>query len=244
MAARPEVPLPPWQTPPKRAHARAPITQDLIVETALRILDAENLDALSMRRVAQELGTGPASLYAHVASKKELLDLMFDRVVGEIPAPAPAEPERWQEQVREFAIAMHATMAAHSDLARVALGNIPTGPNAMRLSEVMLSILLGGGVPRQDVAWFVDRLMLYVSADAYEGSLWQSNKQFDAENPADMAAMVEAIRGYFGSLPVDQFPSTVSLAPELTSGEYGERFEFGLDLLLDGLAARARRAGG
>src|ERR1700712_1502826 len=121
MSKAPEVPAPPWRTPRKAAPARVPISQDLIVDTAIRVLDGESLEAVSMRRVAQELDTGPASLYAHVANKKELLDLMYDRVVGEIELPTTPDPARWREQARDLLLAMHRTLSAHSDVAAVAL---------------------------------------------------------------------------------------------------------------------------
>src|SRR5215472_7094770 len=84
------VPPPPWQRVPQRAAGRRrdPITREAIVETALRLLDGEGLDALSMRRIADELDTGAASLYWHVGSKDGLLDLIFDHVVGEVEVPA------------------------------------------------------------------------------------------------------------------------------------------------------------
>ena len=116
----PDLPPPPWRTTAKKQpRARVAISQDLIVETAIRVLDAEGLDAVSMRRVAQELETGAASLYAHVANKKELLDLVFDRIVGEIELPAPGPAETWREQIRELGVTMHATLSAHADVARV-----------------------------------------------------------------------------------------------------------------------------
>src|SRR4051812_33822069 len=79
-AADAEVPAPPWRKRRKVAPPRQPLSQDLIIDTALRVLRAEGLDAVSMRRVAQELDTGPASLYAHESNKEELLELMLDRI--------------------------------------------------------------------------------------------------------------------------------------------------------------------
>src|SRR5437870_1188234 len=87
---------PPWQRVPARrtARRRDPITREAIVKTALRLLDRDGLDELSMRRIAEELGTGPASLYWHVGSKDGLLDLLFDEVIGEQVVP-DADPARW-----------------------------------------------------------------------------------------------------------------------------------------------------
>ena len=82
-----EQPRPPWQRSNQRKPARAPLTQDLIVDTALAVLAEEGIEAVTMRRVAQGLDTGPASLYAHVSNKEELHELMADRVLGEVPLP-------------------------------------------------------------------------------------------------------------------------------------------------------------
>jgi AcrR family transcriptional regulator len=233
-----ELPLPPGRTPPKRSVSRVPITQDAIVEAAIRILDAEGLDAVSMRRVAQELDTGAASLYAHVANKKELLDLVFDRIVGEMELPAAVDSRPWREQIREIGVTMHRTLSAHADVARVALANIPLGPNALRISERMMAAMVAGGVPVQAAAWFLDRMSLYIVAEAYEGALWELPENF---TPADRDTFVEPLRQYFRSLPVEHFPSLVAHVDALTSGEQDERFLFGLDLLLDGLAARIQK---
>jgi AcrR family transcriptional regulator len=238
MAEHPDMPQPPWRTPRKRPQTRVPMTQDLIVETAIRVLDADGLDAVSMRRVALELDTGAASLYAHVANKKELLDLVFDRIVGEMELPGPVDPGRWRDQIRTLGVSMHATLSAHADVARVALANIPLGPNALRVSERMLAIMVAGGVPPQAAAWFLDRMSLYIVAEAYEGTLWELPEGFDPET--DREALVAPLKQYMASLPVEHFPTIVAHVDEMTSGDSGERFLFGLDLLLDGLAARIR----
>src|SRR5215470_5328901 len=142
------LPPAPWQRTPTRAprRRRDPITQEMIVETALSILDAEGLDGLSMRRIAEELDTGAASLYWHVGSKDGLLDLLFDHVIGEQDVPSP-DPERWQEQLKEVARAQRATILRHRDIVAVSLGRIPMGPHALRYSEKVLAILRAGGVP-------------------------------------------------------------------------------------------------
>src|SRR5690606_28095546 len=76
MSSAAELPTPPWRKPRRGGRTRRPLSRDLIVETAQAVVRAEGLDAVSMRRVAQELGTGPASLYAHVSDKDELLELV------------------------------------------------------------------------------------------------------------------------------------------------------------------------
>jgi AcrR family transcriptional regulator len=227
-------PEPPWWTPRKTAAPRRSLTRATIVSAALKILRVEGIDGVSMRRVAAELGTGPASLYAHVAHKEELLELVFDEVVGDIPLPEP-DPARWQEQIRQVWTDSHAALARNGDIARVALGRVPLGPNAMRVSEVTMTILRLGGVPEQAVAWSVDVVGLYVAANAVEGAVHVANQKA-GRDPGEYYSQVGS---YLAALPADEFPTTAALVPMLMSGDGDERFAFGLDLLIKGLAALA-----
>jgi AcrR family transcriptional regulator len=226
------IPIPPWRTPPKPAPVKQPLSQELIVETALRILEAEGLDAVTMRRVAQELDTGPASLYAHVSNKEELQQLMLDRVAAEIELPEP-DPERWQEQIKQFAINSQRVWVRYADIARVSLANIPTGPNQLRIAERMLAILRAGGVGEKAAGWALDRLALMIDADAIEAGIYRKK----VAEGVDLEAYFGQIFEYFKSLPPDQFPHITSMIDSLTSGDGDERFEFGLDLFIKGLEA-------
>ncbi len=91
-----------------------------------------------MRAVAERLGTGPASLYAHVSGKDELLSLIIDKLAGDIALPVPGAAP-WQEQLKDAIRAMRRMLGDHRDLARASLGNIPTGPNALRLINAVLT---------------------------------------------------------------------------------------------------------
>ncbi|GAA2360921.1 TetR family transcriptional regulator ActII [Nonomuraea africana] len=235
------MPAPPWRKTRPVKPVKPQLTQALIVETGLRIVDAEGLDALSMRRVAQELDTGPASLYAHVANKDELLDLIYERVLEEIELPAP-EPERWAEQLREAVFAMHEVFNTHADIARVSLANIPTGANAMRVAEGMMAIMVEGGVPPTAAAIAIDRISLLVAADAHEGALYRGMQR--ASGMAEEEFVAEHFRQveqYIRSLPADRFPYLARFANELVRPSGEERFAFGLDLMIAGLAAGAVR---
>src|SRR5215469_9991688 len=115
----PDIPPPPWQRLPDRRarRRREPISRDAIVTAAVELLDREGLAALSMRRLAEELGTGAASLYWHVGSKDGLLDLVFDHIIGEGKVPEP-DPGRWQEQLKEVARAQRDASLRHPWLVR------------------------------------------------------------------------------------------------------------------------------
>lgn len=230
-----ELPHPPWSSLRGKAPARAPLSRDAIADAALAIVDAEGLDGLSMRRLAEELGTGPASLYAHVSGKPELLQLLIDRVAGEIEAPEP-DPERWQEQLKEVARTMRATILRHRDIVRISIGRIPMGPNAVRYSERLLAILRAGGVPDQlAVAGF--QLMFSVVNGFTMDETGEGGEPPADQPPADEAAKM--VRDYMGSLPPERFPNLAQLADHFAFADPDQRFELLLDLYVDGLAKRA-----
>jgi AcrR family transcriptional regulator len=237
-----EIPVPPWRRTRRVNAPRAVLNRDLIVATSLRILGAEGLDALSMRRVAQELGTGPASLYAHVENKKELLDLIYDEALAEIRVPEP-EPERWLEQLREMALDAFRVLSAHADIAKIGLGNLPTGPNGLRIAEAQMAIMLAGGVPPKFAGIMIDRLGLYICSDVYEDSLYLSRQRDSGKELGSfMEELFGQIEGFYRSLPADRFPTLVAQVDNLMDADGIERFEFGLDLILRGLASRVEGA--
>jgi AcrR family transcriptional regulator len=209
--------------------AKAPLSRAEIVRAALRIVRAEGIDAVSMRRVATEFDTGPSSLYAHVRNKDELLALMFDELCGEVEVPE-LDASRWKEQVKDLARAGHAAMLRYNDLARAALATIPTGPNALRISNAMFGMMLAGGIPPRVSAWAMDRIFLYITADAYEYSIWGPNSR-----PQSIETLGANVLAYFKQLPADVYPHVVEHADALVGGSNEARFDLGLELLVDGL---------
>jgi AcrR family transcriptional regulator len=228
------IPPPPWARTRRAAPPRrAPITRDAIVETALGVLDREGLDALSMRRVAAEMGTGAAALYRHVANKDELLDLLLDRVIGEIEPPPPPDPERWTEQLKDVARAVRAGMLRHRDVVRVSMGRFPAGPNGLRFAEGMLAILRAGGLPDRTAATASHLSSVIVNAFALEDVAPLGGAE---ATPEEVGAM---IGGYLASLPADRFPNLIAVASDLGADDLDTRFELLLDIFVDGLAKRA-----
>lgn len=198
--------------------------------TALEVLDRDGLDQLSMRRIADQLGTGPASLYWHVGSKDELLDLVFDRVIGELDPPDP-DPDRWAEQLKDVARDMRAGIRRHRDVVRLSMGRFPLGPNALRFTERVLSILRAGGLP-DDLAVSASYLLTVVV-----NGFMQEEAPAAAQVPE--ADLMRSVRDYFASLPRDRFPNLVAVAGTFTEGDADERFDLLVDLFVDGLIARA-----
>jgi AcrR family transcriptional regulator len=231
------IPEPPWQAAARQRTARAPLSQEAIVDAALRVLDREGAAGLSMRRVADELGTGPASLYWHVASKDALINLIIDRVAGEVPLPEP-DPDRWQEQLRDWLLGVRRVFGRHPGVAALTLGRIPTGRNVVRWAEWTLALMRGAGIPDRIAAFAGDLLGLYLGATGYEAALPpMTSPTGEPLSPEETAAMV---RDYFASLPADQFPNVLATLDELFGGGPDERFELGLDVILRGLASYAK----
>jgi AcrR family transcriptional regulator len=229
-----ELPEPPWSS--LRRPRRPRLTRDAITEAGLALVDAEGLDALSMRNVAERLGVQASALYGHVSGKQELIQLMLDRVALEIELPEP-DPEHWEEQLKEFARAARRALGAHRDLAGASLANIPTGPNMLGLMDRLLALLVASGLPRQAVAYAADLLPQFVTASVYEESLFTQRLEREP-------AYFDQIEAYFRAAPAEHFPALADLVTELVSPEEGPdaRFEFGLDVIVRGLAAIAARA--
>jgi AcrR family transcriptional regulator len=228
------VPPPPW-----RRGAEKPVRQQLgvpaIVTAALRIMDREGLDAVSMRRVAQELGTGAASLYQHVRNKQELHELILDEVFKDLEVPMP-DPVRWQQQLKELCLDLTRTMLAHPGAAKIGMETlIPTTPGMLVAMDGLMGIMRAGGLPDHLVTPACDSLALLGSAYAYEASLWPTTEAGRAE----AMRRIEEIEGYLDSLPAEHLPHMTALRTHMRDDDGWANLEFGLDVFIAGLATYA-----
>ena len=216
-----------------RRSRKEPLSVERIVETALNLVAAEGFEALTMRRVAAALDTGPASLYAHVVNKADLDELLIGYLCSQIVLPEP-EPEKWRAQILDVAAQMRDLYLKYPGLSQAALGVVPSNLETLRISEGMLGILLAGGVDPQTAAWAIDALSLYVTAYCLEMSMW-------VRQMSDSKGWVveqETLSRRFAALPDDEFPLTKRYAPELTAGEGHDRFDFAVRTMIDGLGGR------
>lgn len=206
------------------------------MKVALDIISTEGTAAVSMRRVADHFRTGPASLYAHVDSREDLLMLAFDAVAEQIHRPK-VDPARWREQLVAMLTESRALLTSHGDIAVMGIGRIPTYPHSLDLAEVMIALLAASGMADQDIALAADLLPLYLTAVAYEEGLVGLGEANQTE------AYFEHIRSVWTSLSPERYPTILALSPALFSaGDGDERFRFGLEVLLDGLVGRAKSA--
>jgi AcrR family transcriptional regulator len=220
---------------PGPQRRRDPLTQDAVVDAALAMLDTVGLDVLSMRRIARALGTTAGALYWHVGSKDGLLDLVFDRIIGEQPVPDP-DPERWQEQVKEVARTMRATILRHRDVVRLSIGRMPMGPSALRYADRLVALLRAGGLSPQ-LAVSAHRLLFSI-VNGFAIDETGEGGQPPADRPPP-EAVAEMTRDYLATLPSDRFPHLAELADLVADDDADQRFELLLDLFVDGLAQRA-----
>lgn len=215
------------------------LSVERIVQVAIDQMRERGYDAVTMRSIAKELGTGPASLYAHVANREDLDALVIDRVSAQLQVPEP-DPQRWDDQLRQVCRDLLRLYRDHPGVARASMGMIPVQPGALVTSERILALLRAGRIPDQAAAWFVDQMVLFVGAAGVEEDIWRlrnAETQRDGGREVSEEAVVGRVRKLFGSLPPEHFPLLRSMATELTTGSGDERFEFGVDLLVEGLKA-------
>ena len=216
-------------TPSASRPRKVPITAGRIVDAALQLVEADGFDALTMRRVAAALQTGPASLYAHVRDKAELDDLMIGELCSRVRLPAP-DPARWKAQAIDVCRQLRDQYLRYPGISRATFAAAPHSLDTLRINEGLLAILLAGGVPPQPAAWVIDAAFQYIGA--YSVISLRRRPGEDADGPGlDRAEVIER----FKMLPSNRFPNTVAYAQELTSGEGHDRFDFTLGLLLGGL---------
>lgn len=230
-AATPEIPEPPWWTSSHQRGRRTALSREAIVDAALRVLDRDGLEGLSMRRVADELDAGAASLYWHVASKDVLLTMVIDRVTGEIELPEP-DPEHWEQQLRALAHEARAVFRRHPGIAQASMGRVPLGPNILRMIEWQLELFLAIGMPPAPAAWFGDLFALYLGAHGVEDAMGDDGATEE---------MMAATQAYFAELPEAAFPRLTAMSAELMAGDADARFDFGLDVILRGVATFVQR---
>jgi AcrR family transcriptional regulator len=213
--------------------AKPALSREAIVDAALEIAREEGVEALSMRRLAQALDTGPASLYVYFANRDELWQLLLDAAIGTVTTE-PTDPARWREQLHALAGRVAQMMAVEfPGMARLAMSHIPVGENSLRVAESMVSLLKAGGASDQAAAYALDLVTSYINAIAYEQSLY-ATLYSDAQH---VELEVASIAERFANLSPEDYPTMSALAEQLTAGDGEERFSLGLDVIVNGLLA-------
>jgi TetR/AcrR family tetracycline transcriptional repressor len=212
------------------------LDQAQVVQAALALLDDVGLDGLTMRRLADRLGVKAASLYRHVRDKDELLILLGDAMSGEIPLPGGKGT--WREQLTEIAWNVRRGLLAHRDAARVLAATPPFGPRRLQHIEAMLKILRAAGLGGRDAARAAYHANNFVTEFAADEARFAA---FAAAPGSSRRKVLAQARRAFKSLPRDEYPTLVSMADDLTFDDQDELFQFGVDVLLNGLEPLLKR---
>jgi AcrR family transcriptional regulator len=206
----------------------------VIVAAAARLVDEEGVDALSMRAVAARLDTGAMSLYRHVSGHEELLDLVLARFVADLPVRA--DTADWRADLAVLARDVHAALTERPSLT-VLMTSRAASPGGLAALDRALGILRRAGLEPAQATHANHALGNYVAGAA----LWQAAGLGGATGDARAEAARQA-RSAAEALAGEGLPNVAWAVPALFAGTADDRFEFGLGLILDGIAGLAPRA--
>ncbi len=190
---------------------------------ALRLVDQQGVNSLSMRKIGQAIGVEAMSLYNYVANKDDLLDGLLDTVVGEFEKPATAGD--WRVAISASAISAHQVLCVHPWAAEMMLSRIRVGPASLAWADSTIGCLYRAGFsyPMADHAW-----------NAIENHIYGFTLQ-TINSPVQPESYAEAAAHYLPMIPADKFPHLNAMATLVASGEHRgiNDFKFGLSLQLD-----------
>ena len=213
---------------------RIPLSRDRVLRAAAAFADEYGIEALSMRKLAHAVGVEAMSLYNHVASKDDLLDGMIDLVFAEIELPSAAGG--WKRAMRQRAMSVRAVLARHRWAIGLMESRTSPGPATLRHHDAVLGCLREAGFSLELAAHAYSALDSYI----YGFTLQERGLPFDT--PQQSAALAQVMLARF---PARQYPHLAEFmfGHVLQPGyDYGDEYEFGLDLILDGLERAHRTA--
>ena len=213
---------------PKLAE-NAPLSAEAIVAAAAQLLESDGLEALTMRRLAAQLGASPMSLYRHVATKEELLRLIADRQLAEVELP-DTEGLSWREAITEVTRALHGSFLAHPHLSAILAVQHIDAIAIFRATEVILHALRSAGLDDRDAVRALDVITSYAAGFTQR----RNELRTRATAPRERLDRLH-------NLP-PELPTVADLAGQIVALDLDHRFEDGLALILDGIELRVRRA--
>ncbi len=205
---------------------RNTLSTELVVTTALRLMETGGADACTIRGVAKELGVGPMALYTYFRSKDDLFDAVRNHLLAELPAPPSGGS--WQEQVRALCRNLRRLMLQHPALAQLLAARPLSGHETAAAAEGLLQVLRSAGFGSAAAARGHTTLFTFVLG----ATSWEIQLAAEKQDPDRN----RRLRATMESLSAAQYPTVVELARELAATAGGdEQFDFGLDLLITGL---------
>ena len=215
-----------------KTEPRTPLTRPRALSTAIALADAHGIGWLTMRRLAEALSVEAMSLYHHIANKDDILDGMVEIVFSEIDLPR--DDTDWKTAMHQRAGSVRAALTRHPWAISIMESRTSPGPSTLRHHDAMIGCCRRAGLSIEMAAHAFSLIDSYI----YGFVLQEVNLPFD--NADDLERVVETIMPY---LSADDYPNLVELTTRhvLQPGyNYGDEFDFGISLILDGLAAAAR----
>jgi AcrR family transcriptional regulator len=204
---------------------RAPLSRDRVLRAAVALADEDGLEAVSMRKLGQVLRVEAMSLYKHVVNKDDILDGIADLVVGDFEVPSGDVD--WKTAVRRSAISAHQVLLRHPWASSLIESRLNAGPARMRYLDALIGVLSAASFPLPIVV----RAIMALDSHTYGFVLQEMAWSFDTGNARETA------EAFAQGLPVGDYPNLLAMAEMAATAPGGAPvdFEFGLDLILDGL---------
>ena len=216
--------------------SRVPLTRERVLGAAVLLADEDGIDALTMRELGLRLGVEAMSLYNHVANKDDLLDGMVDLVVGEIDLPSDAVD--WKEAMRRRAISAQSVFSRHPWASALIDSRESSGPARLRYFDWVLGTLRRAGFTLELA------VRAFSVLDSYIYGFGRQQLNLSASGDIEPEELAEA---FLRAIPADEYPYLREIVVDyaMDSGhDESADFEFGLDLILDGLQRLLDRATG
>jgi AcrR family transcriptional regulator len=213
--------------PAPQPEPRIPLSRERVLRAAIALADEGGIESLSMRKLGQQLGVEAMSLYNHVANKDDLLDGIVDAVTSQIEVPSGATD--WKEAIRRTAISSHDVFVRHRWACSLMMRRARVSPDRMRWMEAVLRTFREAGFSADMTHHAYHALDSHITGF----TLWQVSMPFETK-----AELVDLAEGFLQQIPADEYPYVIEhaeqhIAPSSPDGK--SEFEFGLDLILDGL---------
>ncbi len=209
------------------AERRVPLSRDRVLRAAIALADEGGIDTLTMRKLGQELEVGPMALYRHVANKDDIVDGIVDLVFSEIDLPSAGAV--WRAAMRQRAISAREVLSRHRWAIGLMESRTNPGPANLRHHDAVLGSFRAAGFSIEMAAHAYSLLDSYI----YGFAMTQMNLPFDTSEE-----VAEVAQNMLRPFPRNKYPNLVEMMTEhaMKPGyDYGDEFEYGLDLILDGI---------
>ncbi|MEV0317382.1 TetR/AcrR family transcriptional regulator [Streptomyces sp. NPDC050658] len=222
-----------WTRPRRQ---REQLSREQIVAEAVRLLDADGLESLSMRKLGTRLDAGATSLYRHVANKDELIELVVDEIYGELETPE-ADAVDWRTPAALGAYSLRAMILRHPWVASVLgqVGLIHLGPNVAKMSQRMTAVYRAAGFPPEETDHAMNTVMSYVIGMATSEAAYLSLISRSGKSEGEFMESLRAGKAGKAGESAEGEGSRAGGDPAKTREE---TFDYGLRRVLDGLRVR------